>query len=116
MLGDLGLLLTDRVTVLAAGDGVNRAGEHYPDWDNPIVVGEFAAGVQGRATWEYSQAREGAKATFRVYFAPEVPVDNKCRLGWGSVVLEVAGIPRLVVDHLRAVPHHLEVDAKEVVG
>jgi head-tail adaptor len=113
----IGSLLTQQVSVLAAGTKTNRAGAVSQDWDSPVTVGTYPAAVQGLTGTEVVDgARQGSVAKFRVYLPATVAVTNRHRLLWGSRTLEVVGAPRTVYSLVTGEPHHLEVDAREGAG
>lgn len=116
MVGDLALMLTDRVTIYAPGVRTNNAGQQTQDWSDPLLVGEYPAAVQGQTGVERVDARDAAIAKLRVYLSVDAVVDRTSRMDWRGQWLEVVGIPRMVYDLLRGTPHHYELDVKEVQG
>ena len=118
MIGNLDLIMSDSVTVLEAQQRTSRAGNTTPDWSvDPVEVGVYRAAVQGRSgAATVDDGRQGVEAKFRVYLDHDVPVSRVNRMAWGDRTLEVVGTPRIVQDHLRGTPHHLEVDAREALG
>lgn len=115
-MSQLVLLLQDEAVLLNPGSRVTRSGTTVQDWDSPVDEGLFPVAVQGLTTTEELGERDGARARYRVYLEPGAPISHVSRLRWGSKTLDVVGVPRVVYQLLTAEPHHLEVDAKEVLG
>lgn len=110
-------LLTQTVTVKAAGTTTSRSGMTTDDWSAPVTVGTYRAAIQGLTGFEEDDAgRSGSKAKFRVYMHPDAVVSHKHRLHWGSRVLSIVGVPRVVFSLTTGEAHHLEIDAREGVG
>lgn len=110
-------LLTQTVTVKAAGTTTSRSGSVSEDWSVPVTMGTYRAAVQGLTGSEESDAgRSGSKAKFRVYLPPDAVVGHTHRLYWGARVLSIVGAPRVVYSLTTGQPHHLEIDAREGVG
>lgn len=109
-------LLQDEADLLEAGTRVSRSGTTTHDWSSPTTVGTYPVAVQGLTTTEELGERDGSRARFRVYMQPGVNIDHQSRLSWNGKTLEVVGTPRTVYKLLTAEAHHIELDAKEVLG